>query len=45
MGEEDDVTPRPQNADCIGAENSDQPDNMRGPESCTEFSTSSAEML
>ena len=29
VGEEDDVTPTPQNADCIGADNSDQPDNVR----------------
>ena len=32
VGEEDDVTPRPQNADCIGADNSDQPDDAREPE-------------
>ena len=43
LGEEDDVTPRPQNADCIGADNSDQPDDAREPEPGVELSTSSAE--
>ena len=43
MGEEDDVTPRPQNADCIGADNSDQPDDVREPEPRAELSTSSAD--
>ena len=42
VGEEIEVTPRPQNADCIGIDNSDQPDDVREPESHTELSTSSA---
>ena len=43
VGEVDDVTPRPQNADCIGADNSDQPDDAREPEPGAELSTSNAE--
>ena len=43
VGEEDNVTPRPQNADCIGADNSDQPDNVREPEPRAESSTSNVD--
>ena len=43
LGEEDDVTPRPQNAECIGADISDQPDDAREPGTGAELSTSSAE--
>ena len=43
MGEKNDVTPRPQNADCIGVDNSDQPDDSREPEPRAELSTSSAD--
>ena len=43
VGEEDDVTPRPQNADCIGEDNSDQPDNVREPDPRAESSTSSVD--
>ena len=43
VGEENDVTPRPQNADCIGADNSDQPVEAREPEPRAETSTSSAD--
>ena len=43
MREENDITPRPRNADCIGADNSDQPDDSREPEPCAELSTSSAD--
>ena len=32
VGEKNDVTARPQNADCIGADISDQPDNAREPD-------------
>ena len=39
-GEEDDVTPRPQNADSIGFDNSDQPENVREPQAHAEFPTS-----
>lgn len=42
VGEEDDVTPRPQDADCIGVDNSDQPDDVREPEPHAELPTSSA---
>ena len=41
--EEDDVTPRSQNADCIGADNFDEPGNAREPEPRAELSTSSAD--
>lgn len=40
VGEEDDVAPRSQNADCIGADNSDQTDDVREPELHAELSTS-----
>lgn len=43
VGEEDDFTPRPQNADCIGVDNSDQPDDVREPEPHAELSTSSVD--
>ena len=43
VAEEDDVTPRPQNADCIGADNRDQPDNVREPEPRAESSTASVD--
>ena len=43
VGEENDVTPRPQNANCIGVDNSDQPDDVMEPELHTELSTSSAD--
>jgi len=39
VGEED-VAPRPQNADCIGEDNSVRPDDVREPEPCAEFSAS-----
>ena len=42
-GEEDDATQRPQNADCIGVDNSDQPDDVREPEPHAEFSASSVD--
>lgn len=42
-GEENDVTPRPPNADCIGADNSDQPENVREPEPRAELSTCSVD--
>ena len=41
-GEENDNTPRPPNTDCIGADNSDQPD-VREPEPRAELSTSSVD--
>jgi len=31
VGEEEDVTPKPQNTDRIGVDNSDQPDNVKEP--------------
>ena len=39
-GEEDDANPRAQNADSIGVDNSDQPDDVRTPEPHEELSTS-----
>ena len=42
VGEENDVTPRPQNADCIGADNSDHPDDAREPKPRTALTTSIA---
>ena len=43
VGEDDDVTPGPQNADCIGVDNSDQPDEVREPEHHAELLTSGAD--
>ena len=43
VGEDDDVTPGPQNADCIGVDNSDQPDEVREPEHPAELLTSGAD--
>jgi len=45
LGEENDVTPRPQNADCIEADNIDQPDDDREPEPGVELATSNADCL
>ena len=42
-GEEDDVTPGSQNADCIGIDNSDQPDEVREPEPHVDLPTSTAD--
>ena len=42
-GEEDDATQRPQNADCIGVDNSDQPNDVREPETHMEFSAPSVD--
>ena len=44
-GEEDGVTPRPQNADCIVVDSSDQPDDVREREPHVELPTSSADNL
>ena len=43
MGEENDVTPRPQNGDCFRADNSDQPDGAREPEFRAKLTTSSSD--
>ena len=43
VGEKNDVTPRPQNADCIRADNRDQPDDGKEPEPHEELSTPSAD--
>ena len=43
VGEENDASPRTQNADGIGADNSDQSDNVKAPEPHEELSTSGAE--
>lgn len=43
VGERNDITPRPHNADCIGSDNSDQPVDAREPEPRVESSTSSAD--
>ena len=42
-GEEDDANPRTQNADSIGVDSSDQPDDVRTPETHEELSTSGAD--
>ena len=39
-GDNDDVSPRPQNADCIGDDNSNKPDNVRESEIHMEMPTS-----
>ena len=45
VGGEEDVTPRPQNADCIVVDSSDQPDDVREREPHVELPTSSADNL
>ena len=42
-GEEDDVTPGSQNADCIGIDKSDQPDEVREPDPHADLPTSTAD--